>query len=300
LFVVYAVPTLVSEYSYTRSAEHTAEEEYEQSKRVAPFGPATQGQYANPEAYRDEWRAERDLRAQQSMAWWAIISAVTTLVGVLLLAATLFETWKAGRAAAQMVAEARRTTEASIRAAQSAYDGAIAAENSVKAATEANAIAREMGQAQVRAYVTVSEAAVRLGDSAPIIRCKLLNSGNSPALRLEYTVSVSLVIMGSGNGQSIGDGNNAETGIIVGVLAPNGVWEYDLHVGSTPIPDECQALIQQNYVEVAATITVSYRDVFKIDMKEIFEFSHVLRKPEPGVFNGLSPHRGFVSVTLPS
>jgi hypothetical protein len=86
LIAIFAVPPLLQHYQNASRAERAAEHAYEISKRIAPFGPATDGEYANPEAHRNEWRAERDLKAQTQMAEWArwtmMISGIGLVVGV--------------------------------------------------------------------------------------------------------------------------------------------------------------------------------------------------------------------------
>jgi hypothetical protein len=62
---------LANQNQNTRRADRAATQEYEQTKGVVPMGASPQGQYTDPKAYREEWRAERDLNAQRDMAFWA-------------------------------------------------------------------------------------------------------------------------------------------------------------------------------------------------------------------------------------
>lgn len=114
-------------------------------------------------------RAEADLVAQRNMDQWAfnstiiaLCSVIVTGIGIVFIALTL--------------GEARRTTKAAI-------DAAIAADKTVQ-------ITREIGQAQIRAYVQLDGATARLvgsGDETTInIGVRLKNTGQSPTRSLVW------------------------------------------------------------------------------------------------------------------
>ena len=95
------VAALINHHHEAERAYHTAKQEYEESKRIKPMGAAgSKSPYTDPKAYRDEWRSERDLEAQWEMAKWAGWGAIATIVGIVILAATLWETSRAAQAAA--------------------------------------------------------------------------------------------------------------------------------------------------------------------------------------------------------
>lgn len=54
-------------------------------------------------AYQDEERAKYDLKAQQEMAEWAFAMFLATILGVMLIAGTLWETSQAARAAKEVI-----------------------------------------------------------------------------------------------------------------------------------------------------------------------------------------------------
>jgi hypothetical protein len=58
-------------------------------------------------------------------------------------------------------------------------------------AREAMQVEREIGEAQVRAYLVVSEPRIGFNELQPIFRLKLRNSGSSPAMFLRATCSMS-------------------------------------------------------------------------------------------------------------
>ncbi|HEX2019057.1 MAG TPA: hypothetical protein VGO17_08985 [Aurantimonas sp.] len=123
------------------------------------------------EANRENQRAEYDLAAQRGMDRWAFwmmwigaFSATATAVGIFLIYRTLTYTRDAATAARDTVDEARRATAAAVETA---------------------AITRQMGQRQLRAYVTlVSAQVVGLNDDQrPMIRLMFSNSGQTSAYK---------------------------------------------------------------------------------------------------------------------
>lgn len=89
-------------------AYEASQQEYAESKRILPPGRAvTNGKDTDHKSYRDEWRSEQDLQAQREMAATSLWAAVATWLGVFFLAATLWETAKAAKAAAEAATAAR-------------------------------------------------------------------------------------------------------------------------------------------------------------------------------------------------
>lgn len=113
---------------------------------------------------RSETRAEQNLNAQQEMADWAeamlwtsIISTLVTAIGVVYVALTLAET-----------------------------------RNAVKAADDAVVVTREIGQAQVRAYIAIGNLKVDgfLVGIKPVVSFTIKNVGQSPASRFQIVTRV--------------------------------------------------------------------------------------------------------------
>lgn len=105
-------------------------------------------------ASQEAQNAEHDLAAQRSMALWALgvfwattCSVIATGIGIVLVRRTL----DVNRAA---VAQAR----------------------------QANEIAKDIGEAQVRAYLSIVEPGIAFNNQRPIFRIRLTNAGNSPAM----------------------------------------------------------------------------------------------------------------------
>ena len=103
------------------------------------------------------------------MAFWAMAMFFAALLGTILTGAGVFLIW--------------RTLEATKRAAVAAEGAVTEAKNATKAAQEAVNVTRDIGRAQVRAYVTIKSAAIYFGgdDGGPFIQIVAANSGQSPA-----------------------------------------------------------------------------------------------------------------------
>jgi hypothetical protein len=94
-----ALTGLQNHHREASRANYTAAQEHNEAEWIVPFGSASEGQYTDPKAYREEWRNERDLEAQQDMARWAWWLLICTAIGVALLLVTFWETRKAANAA---------------------------------------------------------------------------------------------------------------------------------------------------------------------------------------------------------
>ncbi|PIL14304.1 hypothetical protein P775_26735 [Puniceibacterium antarcticum] len=131
------------------------------------------------EQERAREQASRDLNAQEGMAWWAELmfyataaTVALTFVALFAIIRTLFHTKRAADAAHDMVDEARATTTAAER-------GAL--------------VAREIGEAQVRAYVSVDEISISESPDAQgryEARVTLKNTGQSPAWEVHNELQV--------------------------------------------------------------------------------------------------------------
>lgn len=112
---------------------------------------------------RENYRADQDLQAQKDMAMWArfmtfasFLTAGVAAIGLIWIRATLVET-----------------------------------RNAVRAADDAVTVSRKIGEAQVRAYLTVRDASIKyLPDGSTVVTVSTINSGQSPAynVRIMYRV----------------------------------------------------------------------------------------------------------------
>jgi hypothetical protein len=160
----------------------------EQHQQTAPSPPpvsqppvesADKPENANPPCEAGQDNRNSDLCAQwkaadaaKDSAYWARQSYRLIFAGTVVGAFTLF----AAIAAALYAREAARHTET----------GSIQTERSAKAAEDAIAVSREIGEAQARAYISVTKAWFETIDKAlPKIILQVRNSGQSPAYDLQ-------------------------------------------------------------------------------------------------------------------
>lgn len=113
-----------------------------------------------------ETREKRDLAAQEAMATWAKWTVILTFAALVAIIRTLHHTRRAADYADAMVKEAKETT---------------------KAAIEATAVTREIGERQTRAYICIDSAVLKEPVLGNPIQASVTfkNTGQSPA----YNVS---------------------------------------------------------------------------------------------------------------
>jgi hypothetical protein len=181
----------------------------------------------NPKPKRDEWREESDLYAQWNMAWWSRFSAIiagiglfVTIVGIVLVKQTL----DANRAA-------------------------------VAAANRANESQREIGESQVRAYLTISKVVGKFTDDGLHVQFTAYNSGNSPANNVELPVEI---WPGWGQPPRVNDISNWNL-LVVGSLRSGGEHVETFRTGFCFDPDTVQGRIT---MLIRIRMVAIYTDVF--------------------------------------
>jgi hypothetical protein len=95
--------------------ENRARQAYEKTKRVGADFLTPYRHDEKPKTYREEWRAERDLYAQRSMARSTYWMMWATIIGVVLLAGTLYEANRTAEAAIVATEQTKRGVEATLR-----------------------------------------------------------------------------------------------------------------------------------------------------------------------------------------
>ena len=138
--------------------------------RVAPV-IRNEAPVADPNPDREEWRKEQDLQAQKNMALWAFWMFIASALSV--------------GVTAIGVVYVRRTLQANL--------AAVAAAN--RTADEA----REVGQAQVRAYLYCEGATYRITPQFFFLEMCIQNAGQSPArsCRIKSQLSVQTAVYGA-------------------------------------------------------------------------------------------------------
>lgn len=111
-------------------------------------------------AYEGDYSAEQDLRAQQDMAQWAMLTFIVGAGGLLLSGGGLWLLWR-----------------------------------SLRQTQEAISIDREVGHAQVRAYLTATpnEIIFRPDGAVGIAKLEIKNTGQSPAYNIRYVAGIFVV-----------------------------------------------------------------------------------------------------------
>lgn len=115
-------------------------------------------------SYYKQQATNQDLQAQQDMAFWAAALFMLGIAQVVLSGVGIFFIWR------------------SLRLNRDA----------VTAAVESNTVTREIGEAQVRAYLTCKEGTYTINPFGIGIRIEsiILNSGQSPAVQIKVTASL--------------------------------------------------------------------------------------------------------------
>ncbi|AZO15093.1 hypothetical protein EJ069_10340 [Mesorhizobium sp. M2A.F.Ca.ET.043.05.1.1] len=167
LFLVWAVPEF-------RDPTITGQQHQAAVATATPNAPASTA--GDPPGYKDPCEVGQDDRNSDLCAQWkaadaAEQSAFWTMIGVIVGGLTLIAAglaaWYAGRAA------------------QYTRDGAEHAGRSVKTAEVATEVSRQIGEAQARAYISVTKAWLENNANAlPKIILQVRNSGQSPAYDL--------------------------------------------------------------------------------------------------------------------
>lgn len=202
---------------------------------------------AQDDPSRDQWRAERDLEAQNSMAFWTMLAAIAAGAGVLLTGmGVLYVAW---------------TLELNRKL--------------LEKSEEANAIARAMGEAQVRAYLTVQNVLVDFVDHLPSVRFQLSNAGNSPAFKVAVSCSCKRDWEGDVERKVRGHGASA-----VGTLRSGASVDLSVWTGQ-PIED-VKISPPAAMMMLLVVIRLKYEDVFANAQSFRLEYMGVVGCPHRG------------------
>jgi hypothetical protein len=208
------------------------------------------------ERQRDDDQATQGLEAQSEMAEWAqevaiasIAAALLSLIGVFLIGMTLHYTKRAAMAADSMLLEAKAATTVAEKSASDTL---------------------KIGQAQTRAYVSVSELSLEWTnekDSITKFEFIILNSGSSPAFGAS-TFSGVAVVDPAGHHKTVGidafrdllnaDGLTAQPSIIPS--RGNNKVMIDRVIS----PHEV-ARLENGEIDIFGYTYTKYRDVFDVD-----------------------------------
>lgn len=192
------------------------------------------------ERQRQEHREIADLQAQQDMAVWAKLMTWATWVGVFLTAVALLLIW--------------RTLHHTRVASQAAVAAVIEAEKTVE-------ITRQIGMAQVRAYVAIINAVIHefAVGKVPFVRVQIKNGGQSPAYGLRAKSQLKIAI--PHNAMKIGFGMLNSNRQSVATLNSNATVAIELRFGKV-LDHTMLERIKTGQEVIVVGVYVSCRDVF--------------------------------------
>lgn len=198
---------------------------------------------------RDNRRADNDLKAQESMAFWATLLTIATMVQIVIGGIGLFLLVGAFEQGAVQLRNARKANVAATRANLATRE---VSEAQIREA-------RRLGEAQVRAYVTCTKCeVVRVGAATkPSAKATIKNSGQSPAAVVRVKISVGVERLPQMNNVMILVWNEESTR----GLAASGEDEVSA-TAKYPLSAEDFASIEQGKSAVFVYVEISYIDVF--------------------------------------
>jgi hypothetical protein len=135
------------------------------------------------------------------------------------------------------------------------------AERTTKAAEDAVAETRRIGEAQVRAYIAITEVSLTVSnDDRPVFDIKYINSGNSPATRLELDLnSQAGVLVAKNEADEAPEIFQIKMGVFPDDLPSGASFSYPLR--GAPLNAESKQAIQ-GPISVRVVGTLRYRTVF--------------------------------------
>jgi hypothetical protein len=200
-----------------------------------------------------------DIDAQRSMAIAAWAMVIVTTIGLWIGFYTLWLLKKNLVEAELIRGEAKRS--------------ARAAEASVKAALGTTKVTRRIGQAQVRAYVAITEVHYFRGTSNSRVEVGLSNSGQSPARIVNITVYATLEykpIGGEWAEVATATSKRAIPSLAATSNATSHLVELDSQLPTLPFLETLEP--DGGSARVTARVLVRYRDVFKGRRRESTTF----------------------------
>lgn len=197
----------------------------------------------NAERERQQQNEERDLYAQEEMAFWAkgmfwatVAAVILTLAALIAIIRTLHHTRRAADAAHEMAGEAKLATAA---------------------ARESVLETRRMGEAQVRAYMCPSQiyAVKAVGEDRDDLIVVWENMGATPATIIGYGEAQKVIRV-----QSTPDFGGNSTGVRVHTIPKGGIYRHAIK-----LPGEARAsgfnANERSLVWIASCIV--YQDIFR-------------------------------------
>ena len=197
---------------------------------------------------RQEDQDKADLQAQQDMAFWAklmfvaaVVTAAITFGGLILIWRTLHHTRRAADSALNMVSEAKLATNA---------------------AQDAVEVTREIGQAQVRAYLACTEAKYTISKTSIFCQLVIANKGLSPANQIE--IAAFLSPQKPVKGREICEAAECES------ISAGSLGNASFAGKFSELGNEVKVSLYDKMQPFAIYCVISWRDVFKKEQENSF------------------------------
>ncbi|SEN13652.1 hypothetical protein SAMN04488103_103198 [Gemmobacter aquatilis] len=238
--IILLISAYLSYLCYTGSVEQSAIEDESKLRSKSSFNAIYQAEWQRcsgltiaerkdcridtEEAIRENELKEHDLVAQEVTALWTRITGLAAILGALSGLLGLGLIWAAYK-------ESRETN---------------------KGSREANAITREIGQAQVRAYLSIKTATyTRDSDGTSKIALEFINTGQSPASDIEVIVTADL--------KDEVNKNSITTPLNVDIWKPGAVAAREIISGVFAVLPPAHS---DNKTTISYEVTIMFRTVF--------------------------------------
>ena len=196
--------------------------------------------------------AERSASAEEWGSKWALGMLIVAAIETAITGLGVYLVYRTLREAQRSADEARRAADA--------------AEKSIN-------VTRNIGQAQVRAYLAIEniKATFSSGGTFVDILFSISNSGNSPARNVNYHVDVAYVCASSVESVNLGYPYDTQSGIIIPPKSSYGEISKTAHL---PSFSSFLAKVGMVYdIQIKTRVSLSYIDVFNTIIRRKYYFS---------------------------
>jgi hypothetical protein len=223
--------------AYQKRADDEAEKSADEIARNCTIIPLVNPALINClrqqiQAYQKQDTTNKDLEAQQRMAYWAAVAALLSGLGLLV-----------------------------------SVGGLILLFRSLRQTRQAISNDREIGEAQVRAYLAVESPEQHLGSIQAgkdfAIELKIKNTGQSPAYNMQYIAALMPLDypLADDQGDLIEpDPASIQRGVMIGA---GGDSRIDAELTRHIRPDEIKSITNEGALRLCAVVIVTYFDVFQ-------------------------------------
>ncbi len=191
--------------------------------------------------------------SSKSFFGWQDTGAQWTMAatGVLALLVSCWAVW--------LLKETLKATRTAVREAEAA----------TKAAEAAVAVTRDVGQAQMRAYINFTEIKAYISGNAVCVLGTLKNSGNTPPKNLRLTIQVACII---GTGELVQVEPRKTIKVFPNDIVPGDTAEYKWTLNGALTDNEVRDWNPQNAILYFVDIRQQFEDVFDVPIEGITSY----------------------------